>query len=236
MNKRIFRTLHTVKDIISAYQPINSEVTRVATVIGNAILGLAHPTHGEYLSTFGECSSYRALQEIQAKMQSDPTGALILKEKPRIRTPFIDFKKLSELKPSTFGWKYAEYITTNGFDANERPIVKHIGDIELAYIYQRYKEIHDFLHTILMKDRSIFQEVEVKWFEFQQLGLVSAALSALAGPALLDFSSRLKIISTSGPEMIEIGKSARFCMNIYYEKHFEDDFTEFRSWFLNKPK
>lgn len=59
------------------------------------------------------------------------------------------------------------------FSSGERPIVKYIPDLELAYVYQRYKEvninkylkIHDFIHVLLMYDVSVYDEIVVKWFE-----------------------------------------------------------------------
>lgn len=49
---------------------------------------------------------------------------------------------------------------------DDRPITKHIPDFESAYIYQRYKEIHDFIHVILFnQDISVKEELAIKWFE-----------------------------------------------------------------------
>jgi ubiquinone biosynthesis protein COQ4 len=36
---------------------------------------------------------------------------------------------------------------------------------ELAYVHQRYKEIHDFLHTLLNLGTSVPDEIILKWFE-----------------------------------------------------------------------
>jgi len=47
-----------------------------------------------------------------------------------------------------------------------RPIVKHIPDFDSAYVYQRYKEIHDFIHVIFFNyDVSVKEELALKWFE-----------------------------------------------------------------------
>lgn len=37
------------------------------------------------------------------------------------------------------------------FKPSERPIVNYINDLDLAYVLQRYKEVHDFLHVLLLK-------------------------------------------------------------------------------------
>jgi ubiquinone biosynthesis protein COQ4 len=36
----------------------------------------------------------------------------------------------------------------NQLNMDDRAIVTYINDYDLAYVYQRYKEIHDFLHVI----------------------------------------------------------------------------------------
>ena len=41
-------------------------------------------------------------------------------------------------------------MTRNGFKPSERPLVRYVDDLELAYVCQRYKEIHDFLHILLL--------------------------------------------------------------------------------------
>lgn len=222
-----------MKDLVLKYQPIPSECNRISKLLSNAVLGLLYPSSGEYLSTFGECSSYRALQGIQEKMKNDPTGLKILSEKPRIRSFCISFDSLSQMPANSLGRQYWEYMIKNQFSPDERPIVKHIGDIELAYIYQRYKEIHDFLHVIIGKGSTVYEEIEVKWFEFQQLGLTSTGLSSLVGPLRLSWSGKIEMFTHSGIEMIKLADKSKFCMNVYYEHHLEQDLEEFRKWFLN---
>ena len=122
----------------------------------------------------------------------------------------------------------------NQFRPDERPVVKHIGDIELAYIYQRYKEIHDFLHVIIGKGSTVYEEIEVKWFEFQQLGLTSTGLSSLIGPFRLNWSGKIEIYTHGGQEMMKLADQSKYCMNIHYEKHFTRDLEEFKKWFFDK--
>jgi ubiquinone biosynthesis protein COQ4 len=43
----------------------------------------------------------------------------------------------------------------NGFKASERPVVQYVPDLELAYVSQRYKEIHDLLHVILLDEINV---------------------------------------------------------------------------------
>lgn len=92
--------------------------------------------------------------------------------------------------------------------------MKFVDDEELAYVMQRYREVHDLLHTLLgmptnmlgtslryftltfsppptltMTKLSFFLfagEVAVKWFEAAQTGLPMCALGAVLGPLRLN--------------------------------------------------
>ena len=230
----VLRRNSNVEDIIKNYKPLPSEFDRVSRILSNSVLALVYSNTSEYLSTFGECTSYRALQEIQKKMLEDKTGKLILKEKPRIRSFCYNFDNLQTFPDWSFGKKYWDYMTTNNFNPDERPVVQNIGDIELAYIFQRYKEIHDILHVLTGRSSSYVHEVDVKWFEFQQLGLVSAGLSSLIGPIKLNWSEKVDIMTNRGPEMIKLANKSRYCMNVYFEKYFALDIEKVRAWFTDK--
>jgi len=52
---------------------------------------------------------------------------------------------LSKLPPRSFGYQYAQWMGEKDFSAEERPIVKYVPDLELAYIMQRYREVN--LHS-----------------------------------------------------------------------------------------
>ena len=70
----------------------------------------------------------------------------------------------------------------NNFSPDERPVSKYIQDLELAYVMQRYREVHDTIHVLLGYNVSVSEELAVKWYEMSMLGLPSAALSSFFGP------------------------------------------------------
>ena len=79
-------------------------------------------------------------------------------------------------------------MTKHGFSSDERPIVKYIHDLELAFIIQRYREIHDSVHVLLGYNVSVAEELAVKWYEMNCLGLPSAAAANIFGPLNLVIS------------------------------------------------
>ena len=90
-----------------------------------------------------------------------------------------------EMSEDTFGHQYAKWMQGYGYSADERPVAKHVDDIELAYVLQRYKEVHDTLHVLLGYGTSVEEEIAVKWFEMLQTNLPMAALASLVGPTNL---------------------------------------------------
>ena len=70
----------------------------------------------------------------------------------------------------------------HSFRSEDRPITKYVPDLDLAYIQQRYRELHDVLHALLGYDISVAEEIAVKWYEMVQTGLPGTSLSAFGGP------------------------------------------------------
>ena len=233
MIRQICRRSHSIQDIINNYQPI-SPLEKVTSILTHSVGALVFPKNSEHLATFGELTSESQLQTIRSRMQADEVGAVILQEKPRIRSAFVDFQHLRTLPPHTLGYHYMQYMDSRGLHPDERPLVKHIEDMELAYIYQRYKEIHDFLHVILNKQISIADEVKVKWFEYYQLNLFSAGMASVFGPLQLSPSKIAEMFTEHAFTMIRKAETSKFCMNVYYEKHFEEDIGQFRNFFFNR--
>ena len=71
------------------------------------------------------------------------------------------------------------------FTSNDRPLSRYVQDLELAYIMQRYREVHDTLHVLLGYDVSVPEELAVKWYEMSHLGLPFSAMAGLLGPVQL---------------------------------------------------
>ena len=127
-------------------------------------------------------------------------------------------------------------MSRNDFKADDRPIPERIGDIELAYVFERYKEVHDVLHSIMNLSSSVYDELLLKWYEFHQTGLISCGLASVFGPALLSWQDRQKLFLRDGPAILEKSRRSRFFMNVYFEKHFEQDYDEFLKYFFQEEK
>lgn len=152
-------------------------------------------------------------------------GLKILKTQPRLNS--IQIKKLLDLPKNTFGYKYAIFMDRNKFRPEDRPLVKYINDYDLAYIKQRYKEIHDFIHVILdLEEITILNEVKVKYFEMAHFGFPSCALSVFFGKFHLGLRDVMELYG-SCPDLAKKALNCEFLLNVDIEECFEDDFGKF---------
>lgn len=71
------------------------------------------------------------------------------------------------------------------FEADGRAYVKFVDDAELAYVMQRYRELHDFWHVLFGLPPTVFGEIILKYVELAQTKLPVCALSGFVGPLRL---------------------------------------------------
>lgn len=115
-----------------------------------------------------------------------------------------------------------------GYSADERPIVKHVPDLDLAYILQRYKEVHDANHVLLNYGTSVSEEIAVKWFEMMQTGLPLPALSAFVGPLnVIANQEGVELWTTYLPHIMR-NKNAKFFMTTYFEECLDMKISDLR--------
>ncbi|KAI8778939.1 ubiquinone biosynthesis protein COQ4, mitochondrial, partial [Biomphalaria glabrata] len=149
-------------------------------------------------------------------------------EKPVINTTTINLEKLGSLPDGTFGKEYWTFLKTNGFSPDARRPVNFIDDAELMYVMLRYRQCHDLVHTLLGMPPNMLGEVAVKWFEAIQTRLPMCISAALFGPIRLGPKHRRKYFDIYLPWAIRSAYNSKFLMNVYFEKHWEQDITEFR--------
>lgn len=136
--------------------------------------------------------------------------------------------RLSSLPKNTLGFHYFRYMSVNGFLGSGRPEVHFIDHEEKAYAMTRYREIHDFCHVLVDLPPTILGEVIVKWNEYFQTGLPMNLLGGMFGPLQLSSDDR-KILRHVFPWILENAKRSKILLNVYIEKHLEDDIDEFRT-------
>lgn len=115
--------------------------------------------------------------------------------------------------------------------------MRYIADPELAYVIQRYRQVHDFWHTLTGLGVSVEAEIALKWLELIQTGLPVALLSSLVGPLRLTDVERKHLFDVYVPWAVQCGGRCHFLLNIMYEDHLEKDLGEVREMFgfINSP-
>ena len=221
-----------LRDLALNFKPIQG--SRVGKLVEVAAGAMRDPTKADLVSQMGDLSGMHALREIRRRMLLDEEGRRTIEEKPRMRE-FIETFDFEGLPANTFGASYYRWMKSHDFSAADRPIALHIPDLELAYVYQRYKEVHDLLHTLLGYDIAVEEEIAVKWFEMVQTGLPSSALASFVGPLSLSFVQNRKLFTEYLPHVLSNAHNARFFMSVYFEEYFATDLTEVRYKLKMRP-
>ncbi len=93
---------------------------------------------------------------------------------------------------------------------------------------QRYREIHDLVHTLLGMPTNMLGEVVVKWVEAIQTDLPMCWLAGLFGAVRLAPKQRKNYVNICLPWALRCGHECKPLMNIYYEKRFEQNIEDLR--------
>jgi ubiquinone biosynthesis protein COQ4 len=212
-----------------------SPFDRLILTAGSAITGFIDPARGDMIAMLGELTGEPALRRMRDRMRRDRDGAWLLEHRPRIRQSHVDVAKLHSLPEGTFGRAYASYLSAHGFSPEERAEVRLVRDPELAYVMQRYREVHDFWHVLAGLPPSVLGETAVKWLEMVQTGLPMCALSAFVAPLRLSRDERRRLVRVYAPWAAETGRSARDLMTVRYEDLLELPLDEVRTRLNFKP-
>jgi ubiquinone biosynthesis protein COQ4 len=128
--------------------PHRSLQNRLAVAIHSATTAFADPSRADAVAALGEITGEVSLRRIHAKMSNDPTGQLILQERPVVSKATIPYERLMAEAPEdattpgiTFGQAYGSFLKGHGFDPDARDQVKYVDDEELAYVMLRYRQV-----------------------------------------------------------------------------------------------
>ncbi|KAJ8877824.1 hypothetical protein PR048_022282 [Dryococelus australis] len=154
---------------------------RVLLTAGCATMSLLDPTRADMIAILGETASHSAIRHMLRKMENHPEGREILSQRPRISSNTIDLRKLESMPEGTLGKTYWNFLSTNKVTPDSRLMVQFVDDVNLGYVIQRYREVHDLVHTLLQMPTNMLGEVTVKWVEALQTRLPMCVGGALFG-------------------------------------------------------
>uniref|UniRef100_A0A915E9X5 Ubiquinone biosynthesis protein COQ4 homolog, mitochondrial n=1 Tax=Ditylenchus dipsaci TaxID=166011 RepID=A0A915E9X5_9BILA len=189
--------------------------------------GICHNVHNE--------SEERDMIATMAETTRDSTGQQLLRNKPRISGETIDREYIRSLPDGTLGREYARFLDGLQTSPDARPPVQYIDDDELVYVMQRYRETHDFTHTLLEMRPNMLGEVTVKYFEAIQLGLPMCITAAIFGGTRLGPQHREQLLKHNLPWVVEQAKNSRFLLAVDWENRFEQKVWDMQSEFNIQP-
>jgi ubiquinone biosynthesis protein COQ4 len=147
--------------------------------------------------------------------------------------PKSTFSSLSSFPPTSFGRHYHDFMSSHGFDPHHRPTVKYVDDADLAYILLRYRESHDFYHTIYNLPPTVLGEIVLKYIELLEFKLGGAGLQAIVGSiSLLDDGERKELMESYIPWVLKnFGDRRRLAsgaslLEVFCEEELEEDIGE----------
>ncbi|KAF8004212.1 hypothetical protein HF325_001660 [Metschnikowia pulcherrima] len=204
-------------------------VEKLLMFFGSSVGSYFHPERNENIVALGESTAIKpVLRRLQKQMLSDPIGRQLLRERPRITSTSLDLLYLRSLPENTIGNTYVKWLDREGVSPDTRVAVRYIDDEELAYIYQRYRECHDFYHAITGLPIIIEGEIAVKVLEFMNMGILMPGLGALAAPLRLKKSQRERLYNIYYPWAFKSGLNSKPLINVYWENVLEEDINLFR--------
>ncbi|KAI9141900.1 ubiquinone biosynthesis protein Coq4 [Paraphysoderma sedebokerense] len=181
------------------------------------------------VATLAETTSILSLPHLRRKMLVDPVGRRILREKPIISSSTLTSSYLSSLPPNSFGYNYYHnFLLKYDVTPDSRSPVHFIDNEEEAYIMLRYRQIHDFWHTLTGVPVSVEGEVGLKVFELVQTGLPMTLLSSILGPLKLNSTEKKRFWNNYVPWAVKCGSSSMFLLNVYYEEILDKDLNQIR--------
>ncbi|CCE80089.1 Piso0_003187 [Millerozyma farinosa CBS 7064] len=206
-----------------------SNFEKTLMFLGSSIGSYFHPERNEFIVALGESTAIEPiLRQVRKQMLLDPVGRQILKERPRITSTSLDLDYLRSLPDNTIGKTYIKWLDREGVSPDTRVPVRYIDDEELAYVFQRYRECHDFYHSITGLPIIIEGEIAVKVLEFMNIGMPMPGLGALFAPLRLKPSQKKRLYEIYYPWAIRSGLNSRPLINVYWEKILEHDIDQFR--------
>lgn len=196
-----------------------------------------YPQNGTNIVQLGEATAHPYyLEQLKKTMLADKTGRRILKERPQISEVDLKMDKLAKYSPNSLGYSFYMWLRSEGVTPDTRAPVRYIDDPVYAYIFQRYRQCHDFYHAINNLPIIIEGEIAVKALEATNIGIPMAALGMLLAPIGLKSSRKEILYNIYLPWAIETGLTCKPLINVYWEEMLHMDIDEVRKQLrIQKP-
>lgn len=198
---------------------------------GSSIGAFFHPERNEFIVALGETTATKGfLTRLRNDMLNDPDGRQILKDRPYITSDYLNLDKLKNYPDNSFGKCYYNWLVREHCTPDSRVDVKFIDDEELAFVFQRYRQCHDFYHALLGIPVWREGEIALKFYEYLNIGVPFGGLGALFAPWNVKRpSERERLFNVYYPWALKTAyRCKKNLINIYWEKIMDKDVDEIR--------
>jgi ubiquinone biosynthesis protein COQ4 len=211
---------------LPTFRPV-SALQRLTVGLGAAVASFVDPSRADMVALLGELTGGPSLAAIRTRMRASEEGRAILADRPRISAASL--AAAGPFSPGSLGEGYTAFLRAHAFSPDERPSTRLIADEELAYIMQRYREVHDLWHVLSGLPPSVLGEAAVKALEAVQTGLPMAALAAAIAPVRLSPAERHAYVSVYLPWAVSTGRACSHLMSVRYEGRLHSSVEEVRA-------
>ncbi|KAI9503025.1 Ubiquinone biosynthesis protein [Coemansia spiralis] len=201
---------------------------KVVVAAGAALMGFGDPTDGSHVAALGDATSNGFFGKMRSQMINDPVGQRILKERPQVSFTDEQWEALAQLPEGSLGHTYYNQMKRNGISWSTRPPVHFVDNEEDAYMLLRYRQCHDFYHTILDMDISVVEELAIKTFEWRQTGLPVGLIASAFGPLRLPPNERGRFFKHYLPWALQCGSQAKPIISMYWEEMWDRNIDDIR--------
>ncbi|CCE62377.1 hypothetical protein TPHA_0C02240 [Tetrapisispora phaffii CBS 4417] len=225
---KTLQSTRPMKPMYKGHVPLTA-IEKMILFTVSGVRSFFHPENGINIVQLGESTALPfVLENLKQTMLSDETGRRILREKPNVTTDQLDMGKLSKLPKNTFGYRFFKWLEKEGVSPDTRAPVTYIDDPVHAYIFKRYRQCHDFYHSLNDLPIIIEGEITVKALEAANLGIPMAALGALLAPLRLKSVQRDRLYDIYLPWAVKTGLSCKPLINVYWEELLEKDIDKLK--------
>ncbi|KAK9442936.1 coenzyme Q biosynthesis protein Coq4 [Metarhizium brunneum] len=226
-NPRQFSVLNRPAPNYPGHVPL-TKLERLGMAIGSSAMALINPYRADLIAQVGESTATPYfIYRLRDAMLADPTGRRILRLRPRITSKTLSMSYLRSLPENTVGRTYVGWLDREGVSPDTRSETRYIDDEECAYVMQRYRECHDFYHSITGLPIVREGEVALKAFEWANTLLPMPGLSMFAA-ATMKPQERQRFWDIYLPWALRNGSRSKEVINVFWEEQLERDVEELR--------
>ncbi|KAK4532093.1 hypothetical protein CCYA_CCYA10G2950 [Cyanidiococcus yangmingshanensis] len=187
-----------------------------------------NPARADLVAALGENlpGTEAVLRGHLKRLEEDDEGKLVLRERPLVTSRYRE--DIFHLSRNTLGGAYYAFLQKHGFVSSERPEATFFEDPNVAYVMQRYRDLHDIWHVLTNLPPTLLGEVALKYFEALHTGLPVAVIAATIGPLRLNSAQRIVLFREYMPwARVSAGACANL-MGIYFERRWHTPLVELR--------